>query len=113
MKLTRKLTRQTCPIVLACYVIAGAAPPGFAFQSSSSASTVRDAEQTPEQLQQLVAPIARYHASSEERRDVGAAFQRFADRLQQFVGGGAFQHVAGGAQPERLGRQLRLGFIVR
>jgi hypothetical protein len=68
-----KPMRQTCRIILACYIATGVAPPGFASQmrdtpdamqssssSSSSSTPVRDAEQTPEQLQQLVAPIALY-----------------------------------------------------
>jgi hypothetical protein len=66
--------KQTCRIILACYLAVGIAPPGYAFhsrgagdqESASSASSdsdsspVRDAPQTPEQLQQLVAPIALY-----------------------------------------------------
>jgi hypothetical protein len=67
-----KPMKQTCRIILACYLTAGIAPPGYAFHNrgvgdqesaspaSPDSSSVRDAAQTPEQLQQLVAPIALY-----------------------------------------------------
>ena len=55
-----KFAKQCLSFVLSSWLLATTVPAGFADQSTQSASQipVQAAQQTPEQLQQLVAPIA-------------------------------------------------------
>ena len=57
-----KFLKQSLSLVLSCCLILATAPAGFADQENQSNSQipVQNAKQTPEQLQQLVAPIALY-----------------------------------------------------
>src|ERR1700730_9510478 len=57
-----KVLEQSLSLLLSCCLVLATAPVGLAAQTdSSTASTpVQAAQQTPEQLQQLVAPIALY-----------------------------------------------------
>ncbi len=58
-----KFIKQSLSLFLSCCLVLATAPAGFAAQANQSAAQpapVQAAEQTPEQLQQLVAPIALY-----------------------------------------------------
>ena len=57
-----KFIRQSLSLFLSCCLVLASAPGGFAAQADQSAtqSAVQPAQQTPEQLQELVAPIALY-----------------------------------------------------
>ena len=57
-----KFLKQSLSLVLSCCLVLATAPAGFADQGNQSNSQppVQNAQQTPEQLQQLVAPIALY-----------------------------------------------------
>src|SRR6201986_983961 len=48
------------------------------------------------------------HALREERRDVGAAEQQVSDCLNEFAGGGSFDEVGRGPEPESLGGEIRV-----
>ncbi len=57
-----KFIKQSLSLFLSCCLVLATAPAGFAAQTDQSAAEppVQAAQQTPEQLQQLVAPIALY-----------------------------------------------------
>src|ERR1700744_1524892 len=56
-----KFLKQSLSLFLSCCLVLLTAPGGFAQPDESAAKTpVQNAKQTPEQLQQLVAPIALY-----------------------------------------------------
>src|SRR5947207_5641951 len=57
-----KFLKQSLSLFLSCCLVLATAPAGFADQADQSTSQppVQAAQQTPEQLQQLVAPIALY-----------------------------------------------------
>ena len=57
-----KFLKQSLSLLLSCCLVLASAPGGLAAQADQSApqAPVRAAQQTPEQLQQLVAPIALY-----------------------------------------------------
>jgi len=54
------LLKKSFSLLLSCLLFVSTAPGGFAAQAEQSAAPVQAAQQTPEQLQQLVAPIALY-----------------------------------------------------
>src|SRR5260370_2045502 len=60
-----KFLKQCLSFVLSSYLLSTTMPAGFADQGAEPASQtpVQAAQQTPEQLQQLVAPIALYPAA--------------------------------------------------
>src|SRR5580693_6018928 len=57
-----KFIKQSLSLLLSCCLVLASAPEGFAAQTDQSAvqPPVQAAQQTPEQLQQLVAPVALY-----------------------------------------------------
>jgi len=59
-ELAVKLLRQTLAVFLSWCLVLGTAHVGFAQQTDQLAAPVQAAQQTPEQLQQLVSPIALY-----------------------------------------------------
>jgi hypothetical protein len=61
MKAITKVVRQSCCTFLSCCLVSAAAPGALAAADQTSVPpSTQPAKQTPEQLQQLVAPIALY-----------------------------------------------------
>ena len=100
MKVFQPVVQKSLALLLSSYLVLVSVPEGFAFQNGEPPSPPQAAKQSPEQLQQLVAPIALYPDALIAQILAGATYP------EQIVDAGKWMEKHKNLQGDKLAKEV-------